>query len=217
LARVFGITENISTTKGLKMFTQYAYELIDHKFPGIYNQAVMEFGALHCTPSNPSCTSCIFKEDCYAFAKNVVKDLPIKHVKKKAKNRYFYYFMFKLNDHKTGFEKLYLKKRISGDIWNNLYDFPLVELDKKVVLNDAVLVKMMKDEFGVVEPEIITVSKQYIHKLTHQTIHARFIIVNVYKKLLTSEKFVILSDKNKLNDFPVPRLIEQFFKDYKVL
>lgn len=216
LSRIFGITEAINSTEGKKEFNRFANELIDRKEPGIYNQAIMEFGALHCKPSNPDCNNCIFNSDCYAYAKGLVKELPVKIPKKKARKRYFYYFMIHfINNNSKG--KVYLKKRVNGDIWKNLYDFLLVESKKKVILNDTKITETLWKEFGIEDPEIKHVSKEYVHKLTHQTIHARFIIVKVAKKLNTSEKFVILADEKKLVNYPVPRLIEQFLTDYKIL
>jgi len=216
LSRIFGITKAINSTEGKREFNRLANELIDRKEPGMYNQAIMEFGALHCKPSNPDCINCIFSNDCYAYAKGLIKELPAKNPKKKARQRFFHYFMIHYTNN-SGKGKVYLKKRVNGDIWKNLYDFLLVESKKKVVLNDAKITEMLWKEFGIEDPEIEQVSKEYVHKLTHQTIHARFIIVKVAKKLNRSEKFVILANKNKLVNYPVPRLIEQFLTDYKIL
>lgn len=217
LARVFGINEVINSTVGTNKFLEYANELIDHNNPGIYNQAVMEFGALHCTPSRPSCSSCIFISDCYAYEKGMVKRLPVKKPKMRVKSRYFYYFIFHLYSDKKNADRVYLRKRINGDIWNNLYDFPLIETGEKLQLNNTILRDMIQREFGVKNPDINSVSKEYMHKLTHQNIYARFILVNVNNKLKKNEKFLILSHKNKLSGYPVPRLIEQFLIDYKLL
>lgn len=216
LSRIFGITKAINSTEGKKEFNHFANELIDRTEPGIYNQAIMEFGALHCKPSNPDCINCIFNSDCYAYARDLVKELPAKTPKKKARKRFFYYYLIRFID-KNGKGMVYLKKRVNGDIWKNLYDFLLVELKKRVVLNDTKITEMLWNEFGVEDPEIEHVSKEYVHKLTHQIIHARFIIVKADKKLNTSENFVILADENKLVNYPVPRLIEQFLTDCKIL
>lgn len=216
LARVFGITEVINSSEGARRFLKHSRKIIDHNEPGVYNQAVMEFGALHCIPFAPDCSNCIFINDCYAYAKGMINELPVKKPKKKAKNRYFYYFVFRLSN--TNLEaKVYIKRRTISDIWKNLYDFPLIESENKLLLNDTEIVKIIRREYGIENPEIEAVSKEYIHKLTHQTIHAHFITVKVFKKLETSEKFVILADINKLIDYPVPRLIEQFLTDNGIL
>lgn len=216
LSRVFGIREIVYSTKGNQIFNKYAEELIDTKKPGIYNQAIMEFGALHCTPNNPKCNSCIFKNECFAYSRGLVKELPVKKAKAKTKNRFFYYFMVEIGN--QGKDKIYLKKRVHGDIWKNLYDFLLVESDKKLILNEELISTLLKDNFNIKRAVIKKLTKEYIHKLTHQVIHAVFIVVFVNKKIdTTSENLVILANKNELVNYPVPRLIEQFLTDYKVL
>lgn len=217
LSRIFGITEVVNSAEGTKRFQQYADELVDRKQPGIYNQSIMEFGALYCTPVNPDCHNCIFKNECFAFSNGKVNDLPVKKPKNKIRNRFFYYFMIEPEPGSNETAKVYLKKRMNVDIWKNLYDFLLVETDHKLELNDDIITGMLQQNFKLEDPLIRLVSKEYIHKLTHQAIHATFIQVNVNKKLDEHEKFVILTHKNKLVDYPVPRLIEQFLSDYKIL
>ncbi|MCB2207085.1 MAG: A/G-specific adenine glycosylase [Bacteroidetes bacterium] len=217
LSRVFGIDAVVNSPEGHTKFQQYAEDLLDRAAPSIYNQALMEFGALHCTPVNPGCNTCIFMGECYARLNGMVKDLPVKKPKNKVRNRFFYYFIIEPEPGGNENAKVYLRKRMNGDIWRNLYDFLLVETDHKLELNDAAIMHILKQNFNLENPLISLVSKAYIHKLTHQSIHATFIKVNVDKKLDKHEKFVILADKNKLSDYPVPRLIEQFLKDYKTL
>ncbi len=218
LSRVFGINAVVNSPEGHRQFRQYAEELLDQAAPGIYNQALMEFGALHCTPANPDCENCIFLNECVAYSRGLVKELPVKKPRNKLKNRFFYYFMVELNSEEDTDAQVYLKKRGKGDIWKNLYDFLLVESDKKLKLNNTIVSSVMHEKYGVNELTVESISKEYIHKLTHQAIHANFIMVSVDKKLdVTLEKFVILTPKNKLIDYPVPRLIEQFLLDYNIL
>jgi len=217
LSRIVGIKEAVNSAEGTKVFQQYANELLDRKQSGIYNQALMEFGALHCTPVNPSCSNCIFIRECYAYLNGSVNDLPVKKPKNKIRNRFFYYFMIEPKPANNKHASVYLKKRMKGDIWRNLYDFLLVETDHKLELNDDMITGMLLQNFNLEDPLIRLVSKEYIHKLTHQSIHATFVQVNVDKKLDKHEKFVILAPKNKLIDYPVPRLIEQFLMDYNIL
>lgn len=217
LSRVFGIDAVVNSPAGDKQFQEYAGVLLDRTAPGIHNQALMEFGALHCTPVNPGCSTCIFMGECYASLNGMVNDLPVKKPKNKVRNRFFYYFIIEPEPGGIMPAQVYLKKRMNGDIWKNLYDFLLVETDHKLELNDAAITHILKQNFNLENPLISLVSKAYVHKLTHQSIHATFIIVNVDKKLDKHEKFVILADKNKLSDYPVPRLIEQFLSDYNIL
>ena len=83
IARLFGISESTQTATGKKLFKQKLFELIPENNPGTFNQAIMEFGALHCVPQNPDCEGCPFKSVCFAHNKNLVSALPLK--KKKVK------------------------------------------------------------------------------------------------------------------------------------
>src|SRR5690606_35061662 len=105
LSRVFGVETPINSTKGIKDFKSLAQELIDADDPGTYNQAVMEFGAVHCKPRNPDCNICIFNSSCYALANNKVDKLPVKTSKTKIRNRYFNYLVFLSSDEKTILQK----------------------------------------------------------------------------------------------------------------
>ena len=216
LARIFGIKVPINTTKGAKLFNQYAEKLIVKDNPGIYNQAIMEFGALHCTPANPDCTTCIFKPECFAYSTGLIKKLPVKNSKIKLRNRCFYYFLIELD--LKGNNYVYIKKRVNSDIWKNLYDFILIESEQGLVVNDDLICNKLQEMFGLKEVKITEVSKEYRHKLTHQLIHAIFIKLNVNKKInLSNEKTLILVNKNNLIDYPVPRLIERYLIDQKIL
>ena len=93
--------------------------------PGLFNQAIMEFGALFCKPRNPNCNECIFQSSCFAFANDLVQSLPVKKSKITISKRYFYYFLMEINENDT--EYLLIRKRQAKDIWKNLYDFPMLE------------------------------------------------------------------------------------------
>ena len=121
LSRVFGISTEINSPKGKKEFFELANQLIDKKNPAMFNQAVMEFGALFCKPVNPSCESCTFKASCFAYNNNLVASLPVKKKNKPARRRYFYYFVIQSG------KSLLMSKRGKKDIWEGLYDFYLLE------------------------------------------------------------------------------------------
>ena len=103
-----------------------AHDLVEANCPGTYNQAVMEFGALYCKPQNPDCSKCIFRNDCFAYNNNMVNKLPVKGNPVKQRKRYFHYLVLKI---KKG-DGIYtlLNKRLGKDIWENLYDFPMIEI-----------------------------------------------------------------------------------------
>jgi len=121
LARVLGSDQDISSSEGKAFFYEKANELIDKRQPDIYNQALMEFGALHCTPQNPKCDSCIFVKSCFAYQNGMQGVLPVNAKKQSIRKRYFTYIVIEYRG------RLFMKKRQHGDIWNGLYDFFLIE------------------------------------------------------------------------------------------
>jgi A/G-specific adenine glycosylase len=121
LSRVFGVEEDIGSTKGKKVFAELAKTLLPESQTDIYNQAIMEFGALFCKPSSPDCPNCIFRDSCVAFAQKKQDILPIKAKKVQVKKRYLHYLVIEHN------KKLLMKERFEGDVWQGLYDFVLVE------------------------------------------------------------------------------------------
>lgn len=127
LSRYFGIETPINSAKGIKEFKQLAQELIDKNKPAEFNQAIMEFGAIQCKPSNPDCSVCPFNSSCVALQKNMIGLLPIKLKANKVKKRYFNFLVFVSTNRKT-----ILEKREGKGIWQNLYQFPLIESDKSL-------------------------------------------------------------------------------------
>lgn len=122
LSRIYGIETAINSTQGIKIFADLANKLIANSDnPGDHNEAVMEFGALQCTPKNPNCVDCIFSTSCVAFATGRVAELPVKTKANPLRNRFLNYFIFKNGD------KVAIQKRAEKDIWQGLYEFPLLE------------------------------------------------------------------------------------------
>ncbi len=119
LSRYFDIETDIASSGAKKEFTQLASELIDKKKPELFNQAIMEFGALQCVPKSPDCNSCPLDNSCLALAKNKVSQLPIKLKKQKITNRFFNYLL--VIDNKN---QAIINKRTQKGIWHNLYEFP---------------------------------------------------------------------------------------------
>lgn len=201
LSRVFGIETPINSTKGIREFKQLAQEVMDTENPGTYNQAVMEFGAVHCKPKNPKCGECIFNTSCYALAHNKVDKLPVKTSKTKISNRYFNYLVVVSDDENT-----ILRKRTGNGIWKNLYEFPLVETPDNVFLSEGDI----KEEI----PDIVIASfslyneDPFVHKLSHQHLFIRFWIVK------TPEARKEKTSLSEIIRFPVPVPIQNFMKDF---
>ena len=124
LSRLFAVSDPIDTGKGKKLFTALAQEVMDDVHADIHNQAIMEFGALHCTPKAPSCFDCILQNRCMAFNLQTVSQYPVKQQKIKTQNRYLHYFHVVLSEKYT-----LLHRRDKDDIWKGLFEFPLIETD----------------------------------------------------------------------------------------
>jgi len=200
LSRVFGIQTPFDTTAGKKQFQKLAQELLDKKNPAEYNQAIMEFGALQCVPKSPKCNDCPIVNDCIAFNTNTVSLLPVKSKKLKVKNRFLHFLVVNKNN------EVLIGKRNSG-IWQGLYEFPFLEFDEnlneKSVLKSPLWINFFKDSVK----QISSISEEYIHKLSHQKIHAKFweIDVNSFR----SSDFKIVKC-NELQKYPVSSLIEKY-------
>ena len=200
LARLFAIDAAINTTLGKKQFAELAQELLDKKNPGIYNQAIMEFGALYCTPNNPNCGGCIFNEVCLSGNAKTAAKYPVKIASKKSTTRYFEYFII-INAQK----KIYTQQRTESDIWKNLYQFPMLEYKEKEK-NELVIERFSKK---ILKPtkapfEIIKQSPYKKHLLSHQTIFARFTYIYLPEFTHAAYKPVSL---NQLNKLPFPILL----------
>ena len=200
LSRVFGIQTPFDTAAGKKQFQKLAQELLDKKNPAEYNQAIMEFGALQCVPKSPKCNDCPIVNDCIAFNTNTVSLLPVKSKKLKVKSRFLHFLVVNKNN------EVLIGKRKSG-IWQGLYEFPFLEFDEnlneKSVLKSPLWINFFKDSVK----QISSISEEYIHKLSHQKIHAKFweIDVNSFR----SSDFKIVKC-NELQKYPVSSLIEKY-------
>lgn len=200
LSRVFGIQTPFDTTAGKKQFQKLAQELLDKKNPAEYNQAIMEFGALQCVPKSPKCNDCPIINDCIAFNSNTVSLLPVKSKKLKVKNRFLHFLVINKNN------QLLIGKRNSG-IWQGLYEFPFLEFDKNIdensVLKSPLWINFFKDSVK----QISSISESYIHKLSHQKIHAKFWEIDVNSFRTTGFKTVKC---NELQKYPVSSLTEKY-------
>jgi A/G-specific adenine glycosylase len=205
LSRVFNIDTPINSSQGIKEFKALAQELMDPKIPGNYNQAIMEFGARFCVPQNPDCSSCIFNDKCLAFQKKKVKNLPVKLKKTKVKNRYFNYIVLLSEANKT-----VLQQRTQKGIWQQLYEFPLIETDSEINKKQLMVQNDYKDLSEKHQIESITKynDNAIIHKLSHRNLHTFFWIGTM---LNSTEKSISIET---ILSYPVPVLIENFISEF---
>ena len=203
LSRFFGISEPIDTGTGKKIFTAIAKELIQGTDPGMHNQALMEFGALQCTPQKPDCLKCPLKDQCYAFSSNKIAELPVKLKKTKQRDRYFNYFVLS-HENKT-----WLKKRTEKDIWKNLFEFPMIETSDATsiekLLSMPELIKFVDPDKAIIK----SVEDWKVHLLTHQRINYRIIQVNLLQEITMPLDLIEVNKKDIFN-FAVPKLLETY-------
>lgn len=204
LSRIFGIDTPINSTSGVKEFKELAQELLDKKDPATYNQAIMEFGALHCKPQNPKCEICPFNDKCLALKNDRIKELPVKIKKAKIKNRYFNYLVFNFETDKT-----ILEKRSGKGIWNGLYQFPLVESNKLVDKIELLELDDFKNSIIETHLEIELFNEvPVVHKLSHQHLYTRFWLIN------SNSEYENTIHLQEVINYPVPVLIENFLNEY---
>ncbi len=206
LSRVFGLKEDISSPNGQKTFQLLADKLLPDKDSSTHNQAIMEFGALQCTPKNPACEECPMAFMCYAYAKNEQTQLPVKLKKTSKTNRYFHYLVLK-----TG-NKYLLKERKGKDIWQGLYEFPMVEENSLMEIG-----KLLKKQFlkQAVNAQISTESRTYKHVLSHQNLHVKFWVLEskeIAETLIKNHNFRFFTIK-AIHDLPKPVLINKFLEE----
>ncbi len=208
LARHFGMETDISSASAKEIFMAKANELIPHHNPANFNQAIMEFGALHCLPQNPKCEACVLKKSCVAFAEGNQSLYPVKTKKIKIRKRYFYYFVIEQN------KKLLMQKREGKDIWQGLFDFYLIETKRSTLLDKIIKEDVFLNRFSVGDSSSI-----YKHVLSHQVLFARFISVeakSIDKNLLKSDQQKFYSRK-QIMELPKPVLVTKYLSDINFL
>ncbi len=198
ISRIFGLEHDILQASSRTFFIQVLEREISKANPALFNQAIMEFGALHCTPKNANCEGCIFSKECYAWNNKLVYNLPVKTKKSAKKVRYFNYIVYRFED------KIAFQKRDTNDIWNGLYQFILLEEDDYVtedILSDKIKLEHVN--------KIIWFEPNAKHLLSHQTIFSQMILVE-----LNETNALPFYSQDEIQSLPKPILIENFLKKY---
>ncbi|MFI5170753.1 MAG: A/G-specific adenine glycosylase [Chitinophagales bacterium] len=205
ISRIYGIKEPVDSLKGRKKIETLANKLLDKKRPGEFNQAMMDFGSLICKPKNPLCEICPFKNSCTAYLNETVFYYPVKEKSAVKQKRYFNYFvLFSSN-------KIIIEKRIGNDIWKNLYQFPLIESDALLSLDQL---KKTPSYKKIVNGNVLStsVSEAFSQQLTHRSIKSRFFIFEVEDikdRLIPGAGIIKISDLKK---YSFPGTIREFLK-----
>lgn len=206
LARYFGINEPINSTEGKKIFAKLAAEMLDLNNPAEYNQAIMDFGSMQCKPKNPNCEECILRLDCVAYQDNLVDQLPQKIKAKKSRDRFFHYFIVQKED------SVLMSQRTEGDVWANLFEFPMIETTTDLNVAELVQMKEYQEAFGNIQP--IQIKGQVKHILSHQNIFATFYTLNIDNMELGKKShwnYCLLENLDKLAKH---KLISSFVEHY---
>ncbi len=207
IARYKGIELAINSTEGIRTINSLADELLVKTDSGNYNQAIMELGALICTPKNVQCQQCPVQKNCIAYSTGNTAKIPLKIKKVKIRNRYMDYLFLKKSD------SIYLIKRTSQDIWQGLYDLPYLEN------NSPISVKQMMVQLQTKYPEITiklmrSEPEWNVHILSHQRIHARYWQLEVHEKYQFNYPNAELVSHDILEKYPVSKLTERFLNEH---
>lgn len=201
LARYFKIENDISVASTKNIFQELAQEVLCKDNPAIYNQAIMEFGALQCVPKKPNCSACVLSASCAALQYKLVDKLPVKSKKPKVSNRFFTYLVLVDAQNKTP-----VNQRTEKGIWQNLYEFPVLETNSyasEYEITQHVQTLYHNTAFIRLLPHF-----NVIHKLSHQKLHIQFVEVK------TQETIPSAIDIANLVKLPFPIVIHNFIERF---
>ena len=206
LSRYFLVDLPIDSTEGKKYFKELANELITQDKPDKYNQAIMDFGALQCVPRNPDCQSCPLNELCVAFKLDLIGTLPVKAKKIKHRSRYFHFIVIKDKS------ELFLMKRTDRDIWQSLYQFPMIEKERPLSQNELMSSDEWVNIFGANAQLVLRLGGEYKQTLTHQKINAIFFEVEPSTEISQKEDWIKINSQI-LDNFAFPKVIDWYLSE----
>ncbi|MDX2361031.1 MAG: A/G-specific adenine glycosylase [Crocinitomicaceae bacterium] len=192
LSRCFDVDLAIDSTEGIKFFQALADELLDSENPGEHNQAMMEMGANVCSPK-PKCDNCPLNHGCEALKNHTISDRPVKSKKTKVTQRFFHFLVYSDNS------ETLIEKREGKGIWQNMYQFPLIETSSKKTKE---LISILKNQ--------VNESEEIVHLLSHQKIHAVFHHFNELPPAIEGNWIKI--PIGQLQNYPLPRIIDRYLE-----
>ena len=208
LSRLFDVETPIDTTAGRKAFQKLAQSQLDTARPGCYNQAIMDFGALQCTPSQPRCETCPLACRCLALAAGTVAERPVKQGKTKVSDRWFNYL------HVTCGDRTLLRRRGERDIWQGLYEFPLIESPGPADFAELAVQPCFHELLGDAPWRLVRSIAMPRHQLSHRTVHA--VVHRIETPVLTAAAERLAVDTASVGDYAVPRLLERYLTKYQM-
>lgn len=206
VSRIFGVQAPVDAAEGRKEVENIVKQNIPKDNPAVFNQAMMDFGALQCVPQHPDCSFCPFSGNCFAERHALQDELPYKIHKTKQVDRYFWYWVFRQQG------SVYLCCRQQKDIWKGLYEFPLTESSVPLTEKQAIETQTLVDKELLLSQRPLRVSAEYRHVLSHQILHVRFAEVQLPEDVLLpiGQKVAV----NALSEYPFSRLMEKYlFKE----
>ncbi|MDC7176829.1 NUDIX domain-containing protein, partial [Bacteroides cellulosilyticus] len=208
LSRYFGIDTPVDSTEGKKLFAALADEMMDKSQPAVYNQAIMDFGAIQCTPQSPNCLFCPLVDSCSALKEGTITKLPVKQHKTKTTNRYFNYIYVRVG------ACTYLHKRTEDDIWKNLFEFPLIETEAPVTEEEFRELPQVRAFFADGEVSgLRLISGNVKHVLSHRVIYTNFYEVVLPENSTSFSAFLRVKIED-LEQYAVSRLVHAFLEKY---
>ena len=208
LSRYLGIETPIDSTEGKKLFASLAGEFLDKSRPAVYNQAIMDFGAIQCTPQNPACLFCPLAGSCMALSKSMVAQLPVKQHKTKTTERFLNYIYVRAG------ACTFINKRTGNDIWKNLFELPLIETASSVTEEELLALPEFIKLFDKEEvPVVRSICRNVKHVLSHRVLYANFYEVVLPEKTKSFSSYLKIKT-NELEQYAVPKLIHAFLEKY---
>lgn len=206
LSRLFGVETPIDSASGKREFTALAEALLDRSHPGEHNQAIMDFGAMVCTPQSPRCNECPLADRCVAKAEGKVNLLPVKQHKTKTSNRYFNYTYVRAGAY------TFINKRVTDDIWRNLYELPLIETDCEISEEEFYALPQLRAMVADDEHPVFRLLRRGVkHVLSHRIIYANFYEVLLPEETRSFSTFQRIREE-ELEKYPVSRLVSLFLE-----
>src|ERR1700743_1834026 len=207
LARCFGISTPVDTMAGRRQFTKMADELLETSRPGVYNQAIMDFGATVCTPRNPQCSSCLQRPACVAWQKGLTEQFPVKQKAPLKRQRCFYYFVVEAPG-----GKIYIRQRTEKDIWEGLHEFILYESTEPVWPEEILQSDFFRKLFDGQALTVRHISGVYRQELSHQRLTGQFITVTLSGPLRKPGDYRLVP-RNSLTRYAFPKFINAWLLD----
>jgi A/G-specific adenine glycosylase len=203
ISRLFAVQESVGKPSVMKEIKQLTGDVLLTNKPALFNQAIMEFGALYCIPVKPDCANCPLNDKCLAYKYNVVEKLPVKKEKIKVRERFFCYMVICTNN------GVLFRKRASGDIWEGLFEFPLIET-RESIQPESISELIQKQSIFKGEFQITGFSKPVKHILTHQRLNVSFVHIKVKDSISINLSDIICKGVERIHELAVPRVIDRY-------